>query len=119
MVMRDRHHLLNPRMEWSLRPQAAKLRGTPSLIPRIDREIHEEIHRECPPVPLLGVYALRGTLERFVPTHDTLKDMDNLMSAIESSSRHRMVHPIERDLAGLAIEAIDMQRPYIMDGIIK
>lgn len=117
--MRDRHHILNSRVEWTLRPHAAKLRGTPSLIPTLDREVHEELHRECPPVPLLGAYALRGTLERFVPTHDVLRDMDGLMEAIERSSRHRMVHPIERDLAGLAIEAIDMQRPYIIDGIIK
>lgn len=102
-----------------MKPYATKLRGIPSLIPTIDREVHEELHRECPPVPLLGAHALRGVLNRFTPTNDVLRDMDGLMSAIEQSTRDYRFHPIERELAGLAIEAIDLQRPYIIDGIVR
>lgn len=117
--MRDRHHIINPRAEWTLRPAGREIRNTQSLIPRIDREIHEAIHDECPPVPLLCYNALKLTVQKFEPVHNTLKDMDNLMSAIEQATRHPRTHPIERDLAGLAIEAIDLQRPYIMEGLIR
>lgn len=118
MINRDRHHILNPRLEWSLRPAARRLRGMPALIPRIDREAHEALHEHCPPVPLLGVYALMGTLERFEPTGYVPDDMDLLMQSIEKATRHRKVFALERDLAGLAIEAIELQRPYIIQGLV-
>lgn len=117
--MRDGHHILHHRQEWSLRPYARQLRETPSLIPRIDRDAHESLHANCPPVPLLGHYALMGTVARFQPTGDTLRDISGLQSAMEQATRSSRFHPIERDLAGLAIEALDLQIPFIKEGLIR
>lgn len=113
----NRHHILYHAKEWSLRPYAKSMRETPSLIPNMDRLVHEELHMNCPPVPLLGYYALEKTRSNFNPTGNTLDDMDGLMSAMEKSTRWERFHPLERELAGLAIEAIELQRPWVKEGM--
>lgn len=113
--MRDGHHILHNRQEWSLRPEASALRETPSLIPRIDREVHNEIHRVCPAVPLLGYHALLRTRSNFEPTGSTMKDIDNLQYAIEDAIQHPRSHPIERGLGDLALWAIDLQKPILKE----
>ncbi len=117
--MMSRHHILHERFAWTARGEAKRLRDTQSLIPRIDRELHDELHLACPHVPLLGSHALQAVNHIFEPTGNTMDDMDGLMSAIERASRHPRAHMIERDLAGLAIEAIDLQRPFIKKGLSR
>lgn len=117
MPRSDSHHILHNRQEWSLRPEARRLRETRTLIPYIDRSVHNEIHATCPPVPALGYYALKLVESRFHEGSGTLQSMDNLMAAIEVSSRHPRSHQIERDLAQLAIQAIDLQRPIIAEAL--
>lgn len=112
-VYRDSHHLLHHRQEWSLRPEAAAIREHPSLIPRMNRELHEELHRKCPPVPLLGFYALKRTLSVWRPQQNVLDSLDGLVVAIEDAARHEKSHPIESELAHLAISALELQRPFI------
>ncbi len=114
-VRKDKHHIIHHGLEWSMRPQALAIRETPSLIPAMPRDYHEYIHATVPAIPLLGYHALNHTLSRFKPNDDTLETMDNLMSAIEHASRHPKAHAVERDLAQLAIHAIDLQRPLIED----
>lgn len=113
MERRDRHHLLNPRLEWTLRPNARKLREAPGLVPVIDRELHEEIHRSCPPIPLLGHHALQTVAREFQPHPDTLVSIDNLLFAIEAAGRHPKAHPVELELSSIAIQAIGLQREYL------
>jgi hypothetical protein len=113
------HHILHEAWAWNSNIRAKELRDTRSLIPRIPRDVHDELHEACPHVPILGSYALAATVKHFEPTGDTMRDMDGVMSAIERASRHPRAHMIERDLAGLAIEAIDLQRPYIRKGLIR
>jgi len=112
-MYKDGHHIIHNRMEWSLRPEAKLIRDTPSLIVRMDRSDHDEIHRYCPPVPLLGYHALIRTLQTFEQGETPLKTMDNLMYSIEIASKHPKAHEIEKQLANLAIWAIDLQRPFI------
>lgn len=117
--MRDRDHLLSTARQWNGEPLGRRLRQNPSLIFDVDREIHELKHRECPPVPLLGHHALLGTLNRYNATYDPTKDIDGLCLAIDRATKGDRFHQIERDLAGLAIEAIQVQKPYIYEGIIR
>jgi hypothetical protein len=114
----DRHHILHHRVEWTLRSNAERLRESPPLVPSIPREVHNEIHANCPPVPLLGHHALLRTVASYQPLWgDTMGSMDNLMFAMEQAQQHPRAHPIERDLADLAIQAVDLQRPYIREGL--
>lgn len=53
----------------------------------------------------------------FKPTGDTFRDIEGLMWAFEDTGRRPKAHPIERELADLAIEAVDLQRPFIREGL--
>ena len=114
--MRDKHHILHNRLEWELRPEARRLRQTRTLVPDIDRTVHNQIHAVCPPVPPLGYYALRVIENHFEEGNSTLQSMDNLMKAIEIGANHPRAHDLEKHMADLAIWAIDLQRPWIAEG---
>lgn len=114
--MIDRHHLLWERKNWNATPEGRVLRSTPGLIPHIDREWHEAIHKDLPPVPTLGSFALRRTLMGFEPNGDYLHDSESLVRSMDRATKSS--HRLERDLAGLAIENLMAQRPYVLDGII-
>ena len=107
--------MLFPRQEHTLRPDAKKLRETPSLIPRLERELHNELHRNCPVVPALGYYALQRVMREFYPARDTLTSVENYIEAVDIASMYPKTHPIERDLALLHIEAIELQIPYVRE----
>jgi hypothetical protein len=111
------HHILHHAQEWSLRPEARQLRETHELkVFPIDLSDHQLIHKECPPIPLLGFYALKRTLNEFYPVrNDTMATMDNLMSAIEVAGNNPRAHRIEKELAQLVVWSIDLQRPFIAD----
>lgn len=114
----DAHHILHHRQEWTLRREAESLRESPPLVPRMNREAHNELHRDVPPVPLLGHYALLRTVRSYEPAYgDTMTSVDNLMFAIEEATRSPKAHQIEKDIAWLAINAIDLQRPYLRDDV--
>lgn len=113
----DVHHILFNRQEWTLRPDAESLREQTLLKPKMDREIHNELHRNCPPVPLLGYYALFRVHRDFEVGDDTFETIDNLLGAIELANKSPKSHSIERSLGELTIQAIDLQRPYIREGI--
>lgn len=107
------HHIGFERSAWTSRPDAASIRNTPSLIPRIDRIDHNALHEVCPPVPLLGSYALRSVARGFIPHQDTIKSLEALMGAIEAAGRHPRAHRVETKLSQLAIEALDTQRLFL------
>ena len=112
---RDRHHIIFEKVPWSSRPEAKRIREHPSLIKRMDREDHNEIHRNVTIVPLLGYYGLQRTWASFEPGHNALKSMENLMGAFEAAGNHPKAHPIDKQLAELACWAVDLQRPFIAD----
>ena len=116
-VKRDRHHILHTGMEWNLRPETRALRETPQLVPVIDRHVHNEIHRISPAVPLLSYYVMKRTVSLFEPQATTIDTLDNLMLSIEEAARHRKAHRLERDLADVAIGALDIQRAILRGNV--
>lgn len=111
--MDSRHHIAFERTAWTSRPDAAAIRSTPSMIRTIDRIDHNELHIQCPPVPLLGAYALRSVAHGFIPHTDTFKTIDALLGAIQAASRHPRAHELERRLAGLTMESLELQRNFL------
>lgn len=114
----DKHHIMHFRQEWTLRPEARVIREHPSLVPLIDREVHEDLHANCPSVPALGYQTLIRVAKNWYPQRDTVASMNDLQYAIGKASEHPLIHPLERQLAQLAVEAIGLQRPYIEEGLI-
>ena len=115
MFERKGHHIVHTAKEWELRPEARRIRQTPTLIVPIERSLHEEIHHNCPAVPLLGYHALLAVNSSFEEGNTALESMDNLMLAIEKAGNHPKAHLIEKKLAELAVWAIDLQRPFITE----
>lgn len=115
--MIDRHHLLFSDRRWSSDDQALALRSDHTLIPRLDRGVHEALHRECAEVPLLGHLALMYVNDSFVGDNNPLKSLDNLSQAIEASAQRPNMHLIDRELAYLAAYSLQMQKPFIREGL--
>ena len=116
----DKHHIFYEKHAWSSLPPAKQLRQTPELIPRIPRDLHNELHAMTSPVPLLGRAALMRTVKLFEPEPgDTLATIDNLAMAIEGSNKSPRASRIERQLANLAIESLMEQRPILQGNIIS
>lgn len=109
----DKHHILHNRIEWSARPDSLALRESPPLIPLIDRDVHDEVHRIAPAVPPLGIYALKMINRLYVPEPSTIRSIDNLLMAIDTAANHHRAHRIERIMADCAIEAIEIQRAIL------
>lgn len=119
MKNNDKHHILFNRQEWSLRKEARMLRNNPELIPLMDYDIHRELHKECPPVPLLSQHVLNLVMNGFkaVPG-DTLATMGNLTTSIAEALESPHIHELEREMGGLTIRAIELQRPFVKEGLI-
>lgn len=116
--MIDRHHILFHKREWELRKESKSIRENQLLIPYLDRDVHEELHRECPPVPNLDYFCLQSMRKHFRQGRDTLGTMDNLMKAIEKGVDNNRFHELQIAMAMLSIEAIELQKPYIKEGIV-
>ena len=111
--------MLHSRQEWTLRPAAAALRESPRLIPLIDRDVHDEIHRITPTVPLLSYHVLQNTVARFEPQCTTVETIDNLMMSIDRAAGHFRAHRLERALAAIAIETLDLQRGVLIGNVYE
>lgn len=114
-MFRDNHHLIFDRVSWTSRPEAKAIRENKSLIVRLDRAEHNELHKHCVAVPLLGYHALMRTNRLFEPQATPLASIENLMGSIEKAVDHPKAHPIERQLGELAVWALDLERPFIAD----
>lgn len=111
--------MLHSRQEWSLRPETAALRETPQLIPLVDRDLHDEIHRLSPTVPLLSYHVMRHAVARFEPQPTTVETIDNLMLSIDHAARHPRAHRLERALAHIAIETLHLQRGLLIGNVYE
>ena len=110
----DRHHTIFTARTWSVYREGEALRESPSLIATMPVDLHRELHRNCPPVPVPSHHALQFIISRFEPVRgDVLASMDNLMLTIEESTKRPRMHHIERALAELTIWGLEAQKPYL------
>ena len=61
------HHLMFTRSSFNSSVEGKRLRENKSLIPDIDAEAHNLLHRNCHPVPLMGFHALRRVNKLYIP----------------------------------------------------
>lgn len=83
----------------------------------MDESSHNELHRVAPPVPVPSFHVLQVIARRTDISLPTLQAIDNLRFATEEAIRHPKCHEIERAMAGLMLDAIDVQVPFIKDAI--
>lgn len=117
--MMSRHHAAFEACNFNATEAGRQIRQTHSLIPRLDREVHNALHESIPSIPILGHTAMKGVAMRFIPTGNTLHDIDLLCLAYDRATNTRKSHKAERDIAGVAIELLMSQKPFISEGILR
>lgn len=114
----DKHHVLHHARDWLTRKPAEALRENEWLIPPLDRDVHEDLHRAVPAVPLLGYHALVRTANDFTPhPGDYLRSMDEFIKSVDRAIHHRLTKPLEAELGMLTMRAVELQKPFIKMGL--
>lgn len=83
----------------------------------MDESAHNELHRVAPPVPVPSFHVLQVIARRTDIGLPTLQAIDSLRFATEEAIRHPKAHDIEKALAGLMLDAIDVQMPFVRDAL--
>ena len=115
----DKHHVLFNKREWESRPQYKELRQNSGLIVPIDRDVHNELHRSVTQVPVLGYYGIMAVQKEFYRGRTHLDTVDNLLFALESVEGHPRLSDLDKALASIALQAVEIQRPFIVEGLIE
>lgn len=118
----DKHHVLFPRDLWGASKNARFLREKSGLIvPMLYYHHHSVLHKKCPPVALPTEDMLFVVCDEMAQMHfsdDPLKQIDNLLLAMNTSIKHiKRNQEYYRLIMELAMGAIEMQIPYIKDGM--
>ncbi len=113
------HHILHHRALHETHKDSKILRRSLGMIALLDHDSHDALHRACPGVPPLDVYMVQRVKNLYVPHADPLVGIDRYSSAIEVAMLHHRAHPIEKELAGLTLEAVRLQIPFIREGLVR
>lgn len=117
--MIDRHHVLYNAREWECRPQYKEVRTNSGLIIPMDREVHNELHRNTSAVPVIGYHAIQLVRKNFEQGDTHLETVDNLLSSLDHVEKSTKLSKTERALAAIALECVEDQVPYIKEGIAE
>lgn len=116
----NNHHILFHRKQQEATPDNYHLRCKAlGLMALIDIDAHDDLHRAVPGVPPLDIYTAQRVRRLYVPTSNPLEGIENYMRAVEQAMSSPKTHTIERQVASLAIHAVDLQRPFIKGGLIR
>lgn len=118
MAKDNLHHFNYDRASHEANPYNKRVRRSMGMIARLSTDVHIELHKNCPPVPVLGHYTASAVASAYVPHHNPLVGQENYLRALSEVQRRPKVHPIEKDLIDLIAEAHLLQRPYIIEGLI-
>lgn len=114
------HHVLFEAKLWQAHSVNNELRSKPGLIIPIRHDVHNELHREIKTMPVpsydqgnsvLGIY-------RDNPD-DHIRSVYNLMRAFEQAIGHPRVRENERMMGQFAVHTLEIQLPYIKEGLLR
>lgn len=111
MVEFDRHHVLFIRREWNAGGMSKDLRA--DMIYTMPRDVHNELHRACPPPALLAGRVLREVMDVHYHDPDPVRATQRLMLDISRASEGKDVHRIQKEMAELTIRALELQIPFL------
>lgn len=119
MAKSQGHHVLFTRKLHEAQEPTRLLRQNNWLIPPIEHEAHKALHVAVATVPPLDHFMAPRVYRAFYPVPDNyLASMDRLCFAIEEATQHPRVGYVERGIGMLAIHAIELQKPFIREGLV-
>lgn len=118
-MMRDGHHVLFERRLWESNQPNKELRGKHGLIVNLDRDAHEELHRNVAMVPPFNYVFGRQVLNLYRDNPDDhIRSIHNLMRSTQEAMKHPRMSDLERSLGGLVMQSLELQLPFIREGAI-
>ena len=122
MVRFNQHHTQFARLPHeSVKPLKA-IRWDSRLIVPLTLDVHEELHRQIPQVPVMshnmGLQALK-MFNQYGDEQDPIANLSNYMRSIEQAMKHPRAKELEKSVASLAIWACEQQIPFIKEGYVK
>lgn len=116
----EAHHGLWPAAWWTIYEPAARLRNYRETIPRIDRLAHTALHKLVTVVPLPDYRTLERVAKEFTPVvGDPISSIERLRDTFDVVTLRPDTNSLQRNLAGLTMNALDLQLKFIMDGLVK
>lgn len=113
------HHILHHRKQHEATPDNHWLRTRAiGMVARMAIDPHDELHANCPGVPPLDIWTAQRVRRLYEPDRNPLIGIVNYMKAVEEAIKHPKTHDIEKNLAELAVWAVELQLPYIREGLI-
>lgn len=86
--------------------------------PPLEDQPHIQLHRDIATVPLLDQYTAQRVHSMFVPVEgDYIGTLYSLVRTIDEALKHHRVTELERGVGQLTMQALEMQVPYIREGL--
>lgn len=112
------HHILHYRRLHEATPEHKKFRHKNlGLVALMAADPHRALHANTPGVPVLDIFAQQRVASLYKPTPNILENMELYMRAVERAMASPKAHTIERQVASLVIHAVDLQRPFVREGL--
>lgn len=90
------------------------------MIPPLHAESERLIHAEIAVVPLLDPVSAIHVRKNFEPVEGNfVETMYNFVQAVETTIKHPKSSTLQRALGALTAQAVEMQIPYVQDGLIE
>lgn len=114
------HHGLFTKSAYESQSSTKMLRNNQWLIMPLDEATHRELHVDLPALPLLSPNSAQSVLKNFRPVAGNyIASMFSLMEAIGDANKHPRATPIEKEIGGLLINGLELQIPFIQDGLVE
>lgn len=114
------HHGLFTKAAYESQSPTKMLRNNQWLIMPLDEQTHRALHVDIPALPLLSPNSAQSVLRDFRPVAGNyIASMFSLMEAIGDANRHPRATPIEKEIGGLLINGLELQIPFIQDGLVE
>ena len=113
--MRNKHHVLFPKAIHESTKYGNELRNLPHMVPVMDVDIHQDLHKNIAMVPPLNYYIGNRVLYlmRGSDANNSVDAIHDYMSAVDEAIRHPKAGDLEKRLGGLVIDTMQEQIPFI------
>lgn len=113
------HHIIHHGRQWESGEDTKFIRRRSGLIVPMEDDLHRELHRNVPGVPLLDIFMARRV--RSIMARERMSNpidaVDTFCFVVEEAMEHVRTFDTERSVGKAAIEAVRMQLPYIREAV--
>ncbi len=113
------HHIQYKKKEYELYNSTERFRQIGGLVVPLLVTCHQELHDNISRVPMMDEPAMKHVIDNYEPADTYMQSYSNLIIAYERTLRHYDIDKINKQIGGIALDAIIAQRPYIKDGLVR